>query len=76
MVPGVGSDLAAEIQAWVAERSGTTATSDVAPESDSGAMDEDDFMAALTRAFAEENSEEEGETADEIDDKNTANGAA
>ena len=39
-------------------------------------MDEDDFMAALTRAFSEETGEEEAGAADEGGDHDTGSGAA
>ncbi len=71
MVPGIDAALAATILDWAAERSGTAEESDAAADSDSPAMDEDDFMAALTRAFAEEAGEEEGEAAEDGGDNDT-----
>ena len=71
MVPGVDDALAAAILEWAAERSGSAGAEDAAAESDSPAMDEDDFMAALTRVL-----EEETGTADEGGDNDTGNGAA
>lgn len=71
MVPGVDEALAAAILAWAAERSGTAGAEDAATDSDGPAMDEDDFMAALTRVF-----EEESGKADEGGENDTGNGAA
>ena len=71
MVPGVDDALAAAILEWAAERSASAGAEDAAAESDSPAMDEDDFMAALTRVL-----EEETGTADEGGDNDTGNGAA
>ena len=76
MVPGVDDALAAAILEWAAERSGSAEAEDAAPDSDSPPMDEDDFMAALTRAFSEETREEEAGSADEGGDNDTGNGAA
>jgi N utilization substance protein A len=76
MVPGVDDALAAAILDWAAERSGSAETGDAAADTDSPPMDEDDFMAALTRAFSEETREEEAGTADEGGDNDTDNGAA
>ncbi len=76
MVPGVDDALAAAILAWAAERSGSAEAEDAATDSDSPAMDEDDFMAALTRAFSEETREEEAGSAGEGGDNDTGNGAA
>ena len=71
MVPGVDEALATAILEWAAERSGSAGAEDAAVESDSPAMDEDDFMAALTRVL-----EEETGSADEGGDNDTGNGAA
>ena len=76
MVPGVDDALAAAILDWAAERSGSAETGDAAADTDSPAMDEDDFMAALTRVFSEETREEEAGSADEGGDNDTGNGAA
>ncbi len=54
MIPGIHAALAATILEWASERSGTAAAGSAAAKSDNPAMDEDDFMAALTRAFEEE----------------------
>ena len=71
MVPGVDEALATAILEWAAERSRSAGAEDAAVESDSPAMDEDDFMAALTRVL-----EEETGSADEGGDNDTGNGAA
>ncbi len=71
MVPGVDAALAATILEWAAERSGTTEESPAETAGDSPAMAEDDFMAALTRAFSEEAGEEESGTADDGGDNDT-----
>ncbi len=71
MVPGVDAALAAAILDWAAERSGSAEAGDAAAKGDSSAMDEDDFMAALTRVF-----EEDAGSADEGGDNDTGNGAA
>ena len=71
MVPGVDEALATAILEWAAERSRSAGAEDAGVESDSPAMDEDDFMAALTRVL-----EEETGSADEGGDNDTGNGAA
>ena len=76
MVPGVDAELAATILEWAAQHSGTTEESEAEADSDGPAMDEDDFMAALTRAFSEETGEEEAGAADEGGDHDTGSGAA
>jgi len=76
MVPGVDAELAVTILEWAAQHSGTAEESEAEAENDGPAMDEDDFMAALTRAFSEETGEEEAGAADEGGDHDTGSGAA
>ena len=73
-IEGVDQKLAAEIIEWAQEKQ---ATADDAPESDleaapdaSPTMDDQDFMAALSRAFQESEGADEGSDAE--DDHNSA----
>lgn len=61
MVPGVDSDLAATILEWASQQAAPSEVGELPAEDDGPAMDEDDFMAALTRAFDEES----GDAADD-----------
>ncbi len=76
MVPGVDAELAGTILEWAAQHSGAAEEREAEAEGDGPAMDEDDFMAALTRAFSEETGEEEAGAADEGGDHDTGSGAA
>ncbi len=65
MVPGVDETVAASIIEWAAAQA---SSEDVAAPADieSPAMDEDDFMAALTRVFEEESGTAAEEAAEEV----------
>ena len=54
MVPGVDSDLAATILDWASQQAAPPEAGGQPAEGEGAAMDEDDFMAALTRVFEEE----------------------
>jgi len=54
MLPGVDERIAASIVSWAAEQADPVEADGPGADSGGGAMDEDDFMAALTRAFEEE----------------------
>ncbi|MDE2690444.1 MAG: transcription termination factor NusA [Acidobacteriota bacterium] len=75
MVPGVDETVAASIVEWAtAQASPEDAVA--ASESEGPAMDEEDFMAALTRVFEEESGAAGDETAPEVqaDSDKTGNG--
>ncbi|MDE2922165.1 MAG: transcription termination factor NusA [Acidobacteriota bacterium] len=65
MVPGVDEEVAASIIEWATAQSSPEDTA-LASDSDGPAMDEDDFMAALTRVFEEESGATEEEAAQEV----------
>ncbi len=69
MVPGVDDALAASIVEWAAEQAPDEAAG-AAPEGEAPPMDEDDFMAALTRVFDEES----GAAAEDAPDEARAGG--
>ena len=75
MVPGVDEAVAASIIEWAAAQA---SPEDVAApaETESSAMDEDDFMAALTRVFEEESGAAAEEAAEEVpaNDDDSASG--
>ena len=76
MVPGVDDEVAASIIEWAAAQ-GTSEDVAALPDSDGPAMDEDDFMAALTRVFEEESGaggEEEAEQEAQANSDDTAKG--
>ncbi len=54
MVPGVDADLARTILEWASEQTAEGEAEEPTPTADSASMNEDDFMAALSRAFEEE----------------------
>jgi len=70
MVPGVDEALAASIIEWAAAQASPEDVAAPAADIESPAMDEDDFMAALTRVFEEES----GAAAEEAAEEAPANG--
>lgn len=70
MVPGVDEAVAASIIEWAAAQASPEDVAAPAADIESPAMDEDDFMAALTRVFEEES----GAAAEEAAEEAPANG--
>lgn len=70
MVPGVDEAVAASIIEWAAAQTSPEDVAAPAADIESPAMDEDDFMAALTRVFEEES----GAAAEEAAEEAPANG--
>lgn len=65
MVPGVDEAVAASIIEWATAQASPEDAA-AAPESEGPAMDEDDFMAALTRVFEEESGAAAEEAAQDV----------
>lgn len=65
MVPGVDETVAASIIEWATAQASPEDAA-VASDAEGPAMDEDDFMAALTRVFEEESGDGEAEAAQEV----------
>lgn len=66
MVPGVDEAVAASIIEWAAAQASPEDVAAPAADIESPAMDEDDFMAALTRVFEEESGAAAEEAAEEV----------